>query len=364
MFNTEILTEIINKIEIDSLFAKNFGLRHVDYYPIEFEPDTITRFQKVSPDLRTKYFKVQVQNYLHDIYFDRSLLNIQELTTQAQNIHQVKNNLVDGIDIDFHQRLQKSNTSNGYFDPNWQVVAEADDGMLIVTKDGLNLHIDRKQHLPKDRKKATNGDIVPIYLPNNLVGQDTYIMVGNFGVPNLLTTDREQPEQLVELYFNFAPDAAVEIGQKLTRGLNKLGIPFQFAVLHDPNLFHRYDSGKLLLSQTAYLSARTILVDIYRSHQTDFDPQIPLFTKQIAPGLGIAEIPNSRASGEQRSVSFGRHRCELLAAGLLEIAQQDRVLTSQQLSVIEQHLTDAGIDPLQPYLNPKSVDVYEEFELT
>ncbi len=358
MLNSKTLTEIINKVKIDPSIARGFSLSHIDYPPVEFEPDLIARFQKISPDLQAKYFKLQVQNYLHDLYFDHSLLNIQELTIQAQNIHQIKNNIVDGIDIDFHQRLQKSNTSNGYLDPNWHVVGETDDGMLVVTKDGLNLHIDRKQHLPKDRKKATPGDIVSIYLPNNLVGRDTYIMVGNFSAPNLLSTDRGQPEQLVELYFNFTPDAAVEIGQKLTRGLNKLGIPFQFAVLHNPHLFYRYDSGKLLLSQAAYLSARTILVDIYRSHQANFNPQIPLFTKQIAPGLGIAEVPN----GEPNPVSFGKHRCELLAAGLVEMAQQDRASLSHQLSMIEQHLTAAGIDPLQPYLNPESVDVYEQFE--
>jgi HopA1 effector protein family len=333
----EIILEIAEKIEIGA----DFTVRHPDYLPLKLSAETIARFKQAPPQLQAKYLTVQVQNYLYDLYFDRSLFTIKEIESKAQQPILVQNNVVDGIDIEFHQRLQKSNTSNGYFDPDWQIVGAAANGELIVVKDGLNLHIDRSQHLAKDLKRSNVGDVVPIYLPHNLAGRDTYIMVGNFGSP-----DRSSA---VELYFNFTPDAAVAISPNLTRELNKLGIPFEFAILHNPALFHRCDAGILLLPQAGYPAAQNILAQIYQLHQADFSPQVPLFTKQLAPGVGLAEVPITAGT-------FGMQRCELLATGLLAAMEQDRA--SDQLNTIHQHFTAAGIDWLYPYLNPAAIDRY------
>lgn len=176
-------------------------------------------------------------------------MSSKELDIIAKQPTQIKNNIINGIDIDLCIRLQQSNTSNGYIDPDWQVVAETNDE-LIVVKDGLHLHIDRQQHLPK-LPQAGIGDLIPIYLPHNLVGRDTYIIIGNLGSP-----DRAKS---VEIYFNFTPNAAVAIAQKLTSELNRLSIPFQFAILHDPALFYRYDAGTLWLPHTGYIAVQTWL---------------------------------------------------------------------------------------------------------
>jgi HopA1 effector protein family len=336
---SEIITDITEKVEID----RNFAIRHPDYPPLEQPAETIARFQRTPPQLQAKYLTIQVQAYLYDIYFSQSLMSLQQLETKAQQPLVVQNNVIDGIDVEFHQRLQQGNTSNGYFDPDWQVVAEADNNELIVGKDGLNLHIDRSHHLAKEFKQAKPGDLIPIYLPHNLAGQDSYIMVGNFGLPDRANS--------VELYFNFTPDAAVTIAPKLTHALNKLGIPFQFAILHNPDLFHRADAGILSLPQAGYLAARTALTQLYQAHQSEFSPQVPLFTKQLAPGLGLAEVPNSPDP-------FGLQRCELLAIGLLMAIEQDRTLATDKLDRIRQQFATAGIDWLQAYLNPAAVDCY------
>ncbi len=335
----EIITEIAEKVEID----RNFAIRHPDYPPLEQPAETIARFQRTPPQLQAKYLTIQVQAYLYDIYFSQSLMSLQALEAKAQQPLLVQNNVIDGIDVEFHQRLQQGNTSNGYFDPDWQVVAAADNNELIVVKDGLNIHIDRSHHLAKDFRQAKPGDIVPIYLPHNLAGQDSYVMVGNFGIPDRANS--------IELYFNFTPDAAVAISPNLTRELNKLGIPFQFAILHNPDLFHRADAGILSLPQAGYLAAQTALAQIYQAYQAEFSPQVPLFTKHLAPGLGLAEVPNSPGT-------FGMQRCELLAIGLLTAMEQDRTAATAKLDPIRQQFTTDGLDWLQPYLNPTAVDCY------
>ena len=332
---SQTILEIVDKIEIE----QNFSVRHPDYPPLELEPALITRLDRISPQLQAKYLAIQVQNYLYNIYFSHSLMSIQELDIVAKQPTTIKNNIINGIDIDLCLRLQQSNTSHGYIDPDWQIVAETKDEFIVV-KDGLHLHIDRQQHLPK-LSQADIGDTIPIYLPHNLVGRDTYIIIGNLGSP-----DRAKS---VEIYFNFTPNAAVAIAQKLTSELNRLGIPFQFAILHDPALFYRYDAGTLWLPQTGYIAVFTVLIAICQAHQADFSPDVPLFTQHLAPGLGIAEVPNT-------SGSFGMQRCQLLATGLLTAMKQGKTLTNDRLDTIRKEFATAGIDWMQPDLHPSASD--------
>jgi hypothetical protein len=339
----QILAEIIDKIEIDT----NFTVAHPDYEPRELTPDVIAKLHQALPQIRAKYLTTQVQEYLYDIYFSHSEMSLDELKIAEQQPVQLKNNIVNGIDIHFHEQLRQSNTGEGYLDSNWQVIAETEDRELVVVKDGLQLHIDRQRHLDPDLAHVSIGSTIPIYLPPSLVGEDTYIIVGNAGTP--ATSTLNSGVKLLELYFNFTPAAAVEIAAQLTHELNRLKIPFQFAILHDPLLFHRYDAGTLRLSQSGYLAIQSVLAKIHQTHQAEFSANVPLFSKQLAPGLGLAEVPSAAAS-------FGMQRCELVAKGL--IAAIDRRTAADKFELVQQEWTVAGLDLLQPYLNPLPLDCY------
>jgi hypothetical protein len=341
MSNTEqILIEIVEKIQIGT----DFSVRHPDYPPLEVEPEIVERFHKTPQLLQTKYLTLQVKTYLHDLYFSHSLKKIENIATAAEQSAKITNDKSEGIDLKFLQQLQQSNISNGYIDEGWQIVAEVNPEISIVVKDGLHVHIDRKRHLPKDFREAPIGTTVPIYLPNSLVGRDTYIIVGNAGKP-----DRSDA---IEIYFNYTPTAAVAIALKLTRTLNKLGILFEFATLHHPELFDRYDSSTLCLPQTSYLSIQRILAEIYHAHQAEFSANIPIFTKPLAPGLALAEVPTIAST-------FGIERCQILATGLLAATDSGYTLAADKLKIVHQEFATAGIDLRQPYLiNAGSVDAY------
>jgi hypothetical protein len=335
----QILTELVEKIELTA----DLTIGHPDYPPFQLPPEEIARFQQMPPQLQQKYAIVSIQNYLHDLYFSHSLPSLQKLAMLETQSAPTKNNTVNGIDVNFYQQLQQRNPSRGYFDRDWQIVAETEAGELVVVKDGLHLHIDPHYHFPPDLTGANIGDLVPIFLPPDLVGQDTYIMIGNSGIPDRLSS--------VQLYFNFTPTAALEIAPKLTQNLNQLELPFQLAILHNPLLFDRYDAATLTLPQAAYAAAQPILHQLYQDYQAEFSPAVPIFTKQLAPGLAIAETPIATGS-------FGLQRCGLLAAGLLTAMAQNQTSPVERLKMISQELTTADIEPLQPYLNPGQRDSY------
>ncbi len=335
------LKSLVSVVEID----RDFTIHHSDYSPLAIAPDLQSRFQQLSPELQTKYTIDRLRNYLYDIYFDRSLLNLQAIETVELVTSPIKTQLIDGIDIDFYQQLQQSNTSQGYRDLNWQIIAETEDRELIVVKDGLHLHISRQKHLPPEFKQANIGETTSIYLPHNLVDRDTYISVGSYGSP--------QKSLSVQLYFNFTPNAAVAIVRQLTGALNELKMPFQFAILHDPALFYRCDGGMLWLDRANYEIVQPLLAEIYHTYQAEFSPPVPLFTKLLAPGLGIAEVPVAGSS-------FGMQRCELLATGLFIATERGQIATDK-LTTVERVLTDAGIDLERPYLNPAASDFDRKF---
>jgi HopA1 effector protein family len=334
----QVLTEIVKKITIE----QDFTISHPDYPALETNPDTTDKLQQISVELQTKYLIAQVQTYLYDLYFSHRSISHQEAADRQPQT--AKNNMIDGIDINFYPQLQQSNTSRGYFDPGWQISGTAG-AELIVTKDGLQLHINPHQHLAPEFYQATTGEIVPIYLPPNLIGQDTYIAIGNAGNPSSL--------QSIQIYFNFTPDAAIAITRQLTTELNRLEIPFQFAILHDPAAFHRWDAGTLSLDRSDYHLLQPVLADIYRSHQAAFSPNTPLFSKPLAPGLGLVEVPTD-------SNCFGLHRCYFLATGLVMAIDRGQILVAEKLNCIQQEFITAGIDLSQPYLNPAEIDAYPD----
>lgn len=330
----QILAEIVEKIQIN----QDFAISHPDYPSIELDQEAITRLRQLPLQLQKKYSLGRLQNYLYDLYFSHSLMSLQAIAATAKESSQIKNNTVNGVDINFYRQLRQGNPSHGYLDPDWQVVAETDAGELVVLKDGLHLHIDPHQHLPRDLNQVKIGSFVPIYLPPDLVGQDTYDLVGNLGIP--------ARSHSVQIYFNFTPSAALAIATQLANELNRIGIPFQFAILDNPTSFYRYDAGTLCLSQQDYTAIQSMLMEIYHQHQAEFSADIPLFTKLLAPGLGIAEVPTG-------TTTFGMQRCELLAIGLLAAMEQNQNLPAEKLSRIRQEFTTAGIDWLKPDLNPR-----------
>jgi hypothetical protein len=344
----QALIDIIEKIQID----ENFNVRHPDYPPLEIESESTAdrsmpapnKSRQIPPHLQTKFLTLQTKTYLHDIYFTHTLKTIKDLEIAAQIPSKIENDNSEDIDPKFYRRLQASNSSHGYIDTDWQILSNLDLDRSIVVKDGLHLHIDRQQHLPQEFRQAAIDDLVSIYLPHNLVGIDTYIIIGNAGKPDPLPS--------IELYFNFTPDAAVSIAASLTRDLNKLEIPFQFAILHHPELFDRYDGGTLRLPQTAYHSIQGLLAEIYQVHQAEFSANVPIFTKPLAPGLGLAEVPIG--AGE-----FGLERCQIIATGLLAAMEQNHSLTAEKLATLRLELVKAKIDLSQPYLNPGGIDRYQ-----
>lgn len=351
----ETLEDIANNIQIQS----NFCIRHPDYKPLELPQEAIARFQHLPIELQHKYLSLQLQSFLYGIYYNGSLHHALALEkAEAPSKLNLENNTFLGIDIEFYDRLHQSNCGKGYFDPGWRVLRQEADDSLAVSKGGIVLHVNREQYLAETQNSPAIGDVIAVRMPRNLMQNGFYVAIGNAESEGRYQSVAHPIT--VRIYFHFTAEGALAVMSDLTRALNESNISFHFKVLYNPAEYHRYDSGVLYFEQSDYAKVRNVLQQVYTQNRKHFQPQVPLFTKPLAPGLALAEEPNQKFADRE---SFGMNRCQIVANGLLQAWSKQDNSPRQRLTSILESFASLGIDLERPYLNPGAQDEYSSLNL-
>lgn len=351
----DALQDIVSKVQIQS----DFCIRHPDYKPFELPPEVVARFQQMPGDIQQKYLSLQLRSFLYGIYYNGSMRTALSPEASSNPLPlDLENNTFLGVDLGFYNRLHESNSGTGYFDPGWYVLREESDGSLVVTKGDLRLHIERDRHLPTAQQAAVVGDSVPIRMPKNRVQNGFYMAVGDGGL-NRLDHSEGHPVT-VRIYFNLTPQGAVAVMGNLTRQLNEMAIPFSFKFLYNPKDYGRHDSGVLYFDKSDYEAVRQVLQTVYGENESHFQAEVPLFTMQLAPGLGLAEEPDQKFADRE---SFGMNRCQIVANGLLEAWHHGDDSPEGRMKAILQQFSLLGIDLHSAYLNANSEDIYKIVDL-
>ena len=346
----EVLLDIVERVEISS----DFSIRHPEYKPLDLPAEVVTRFQALPKQMRDKYLSLQLRSFLYGIYYNGSMESSLALDSEDNSRPlDLENNTFLGVEMEFYIQLEESNRGEGYFDSGWSVLREETDGALAVTKNGLRLHIEREKHLQESQKASVVGDLVAIRMPKNLVQNGFYMAVGNLGSQSQV--ESESQSGVVRVYFNFTSEGAVGVMASLTEKLNQVAVPFSFKVLYARDYYDRCDAGVLYFDKDNYELVRQVLSDVYGENKSYFKSEIPLFTMELAPGLGLAEEPDRKFASQE---SFGMNRCQMIANGLLKAWQQGDNSTEGRMRGILEQFSLLGIDLQRPYLNANSEDVY------
>lgn len=334
------LEDIVNYVEIKSYCV----IKHLRYTLLELPESIISRFQELPIPIQHKHLSLQLRNFIYGTYYHKSW---QDDVISHPTEEKLTNDNLFGMDLGFYERLHQNNQGEGYWSQNWLVINEEKDGSLLVKRNGLTLHIQRDLYLSNIDKTATIGQLVAIKMPKNLVQNAFYMAVGNQGT--------QGHQNIVRIYFNVIPEGAISIMKSLTQELNYLKIPFSFKALYTPDEYKRYDSAVLYFNKYNYPLVYKVLKTVYLENENFFLPQIPLFTKQLAPGLGCAEEPENKFVEQE---SFGTHRCQMIANGLINSWQKgDNSPEGRIMSIFEQFASQK-IKLEYPYLNAHSEDMY------
>jgi hypothetical protein len=349
-YSLDVLNEIVTCVQIKSAF----DIQHFQYPPLNLPAAAIERYYQLPQALQRRYQCQKLRDYLYGIYFsheqdlaaDRAS---DEVGDEASDENRpLKNDSMRGINRTFYGQIQATNQGKGYFDEGWQVIGLSPNH-LMVQKQGLTVQIKPNFHLRPSDRAAQIGETVAVRLPKNRLENGFYVAVGDAGlVPETASS--------VEIYFHVSPTGAMALMQWLTQALNPRQIAFAFKILYDPIDYGRYDAGKLRLERHRYPEAAPLLKQIYQQTQAEFGSTVPLFTKSLLPGLGLAEVPKTEPQ------DFGLHRCQLVAQGLLAAWDTGKETPEQRLNCICQQFAQNQIDPQFLYLNPGSTDIYPPFD--
>jgi hypothetical protein len=234
----------------------------------------------------------------------------------------------------FVDRLVDSNQAGENWEGAWHVVSKEGDS-LQVERGGLCMlvgrgawRLDSGAHRAQVRFPSGSFSLSPGF----------YLVT-----PNLALTEAD----LVRLYWNTSAAGAVDLVRAVTTFMERASIPYQLKVLTDLSQYDRSDSGVLYLQQKDFPQITDLLRRVYRSIKQHIRFEVPIYTQQIAPGLGVAEQP---PGGE----SFGRHRCRLLAEGIILASEAGLRSSTERLSRVRDLFTSHGLSFDRPHLNSGS----------
>jgi hypothetical protein len=246
----------------------------------------------------------------------------------------------------FVEELSMANCGSGCWEDGWELRGVAGNRVIAYGK-GLELRAESENcSVPLD-SFADISSLAKLRFPKEMLNLSPgyYMALGNKAL-----TDGDTLS-LLRLYWNLSAEGAVHFMRTATRELNKGQVAFKLKILNDPAGYVRRDAAVLYIRIRDYHTARQILQSVYWEVADYLKPGIPMFTKQLAAGVGLAEDPG-------QGQSFGLHRCQLLADGMIRANEHNKKSVNQRLRVVEDRFAEGGISLERPFLNPNSSDDY------
>lgn len=280
------------------------------------------------------YLVYQLQSLLYGEFYIRGNL-------PASNWIQASSNDA----ISFAQALSRANAGTACQEDGWILVQVKAD-KAVVRKGGLQLYVQTSECTARDASLQV-GSPVSLHLSKELFSASPgyYMALGNRG------DIAAETSPIVRLYWNLRADGALAFVGSFTRLLNESDIYFRLKVLNDPAAYSRCDAGVLYFHKANHRRVAEAVSALYGSIGRFLNADVPMFTRRIAPGLGLAEDPGTHES-------FGQHRCRILAEGIIRAHEEKAKSHNDRLKIVESQFASEGIRLNEPHLNPRSEDQY------
>jgi hypothetical protein len=247
--------------------------------------------------------------------------------------------------------LIEANRGTGPWEGGWRVVGHDRAGIRVEQK-GLTLLAPSDACRPVRSDEAfALGTGVELHLPNAFLGSSLgqYTALGNLSLPG------PGHDARTRVYWHLTPEGAEPFIRFGTERLNEERIPFRLKVLHHPKSFDRCDAGVLYLPQRHLAAARPSLLEMLDALRPNLLDGVPALTKPAATGVAFADDPPAGRS-------FGMHRCRLIAEGMMRAHETGHRSLGDRLETVLSVFREADLDPLRPYLNPRSSSRFEALE--
>jgi hypothetical protein len=239
--------------------------------------------------------------------------------------------------------LSRVNCGSGAWQAGWSVERIDDDGAVVVVKDDVRFWASRSN------VSVLEGTVGPGANCRVRIAKELRRLIPGFYLAIGDTDVGDRTEFLDRYYWHLTADLAIPFLKTATSRLNTSRLPFRAKVLADPNAYDRADAGVLYLRPSDCRQLDPILAELYSTLASGLRPGVPLFTQRLADGLGYAQHPLG-------PLSFGEHRCHVVAQSLWQSFVQGVVGREARADVVAASFHQAGLDPTRPYLGKGWMD--------
>ena len=170
------------------------------------------------------------------------------------------------------------------------------------------------------------------------------------GMPSFVVATGSSATDATSCFLHLRPGTAPEVFARVITAIDGYGVAFRAELAGDPDACVRADAAVVTVDRGDASTLARVAVRVQQRAPFALAPSVPAFTRQLAPGIALADEPG-------QGTAFGRHRCRLVAAGLVA-AGRGAGLSARRAAVLKT-LEQAGIDPAALHLNPgnREVDV-------
>lgn len=293
----------------------------------------IDRVAQASPETSKEELTARVTGVLYRAFYvygepvDVSRITEQPLTLSGS--------------AQFVQRLVAANTGRGYWRHD-ATVTSRDGNEVVIDHGGAGFRVPAGSVA---HKMSDTGVIVEIpgVLPMSSPGFVSF--VGDCGPP------RPIDGRLARLYWNVTSAGAPILIAAVTDALNIAAIPFQLKVhANDQPWTARADAAVLYLDRRDVAVGWSVVRAIHQRLRPLMRAGTPALTRRLAQGLALADDPGN-------TLSFGVHRCSLVAEGFVEAHLHGCASPDEQVDAVADIFAATGHSIDAPYLHQDAPEI-------
>lgn len=251
---------------------------------------------------------------------------------------------------EFARRLSAANRGREGWLEGWRVESIGAGGVVVAAREA-----ERRVAWPGDYAPTFAEDVPPCVgcaVTLRLRKESPALQEGVYCALGAESPHAHEETDAVRVYFNAPPSASLLLMEAATTHLNEWRAPFTLKVMLRPEDRDRRDTVVLYLPRDLRRILFQLMEKLPARMLALLRPGVPLFTKPLGEGVGLAESP---LSGE----SFGMHRCRLLAESIVDAWADGRQDVEARRRALERRFDAEGLSLAQAHLNAGSEDVYE-----
>lgn len=293
-----------------------------------------------APDPQAQAFVSTLSAYLYEYAYSRPFAG-RLPEPAAQDL---------SADAGLLEALSASNTTRDRWEHGWTIAQVMQYGQISAQKGGHRRNLWPGQFISKDGPASVprQGAEISVFYAR----ESRSLQAGFYYAFGEEAEEAGEQLGLVRLYWNVSFEGAPRLVRLVTSRLNRFHVPFRMKFATARGQFARTDVSVVYLAKRFFPVTAELMHDVHPHVEDALGEDVPLFSKRIAKGLGVAEDPGT---GE----SFGQSRCQRLAQSVWNCYRRGEQSTDARRAEFRRLLQESGIDPEHTHLNAGSLDWYE-----